>query len=64
MEMENGNLPWKQVTLQLTRILDAGRKGRFLPMDWHGISVCGTVAAAAVYYFKSVFKVGNGEWRM
>tara|TARA_E500000305_G_C3824960_1_gene144602 strand:+ start:135 stop:329 length:195 start_codon:yes stop_codon:yes gene_type:complete len=64
MEMENGNLPWKQVTLQLTRILDAGRKGAFPPMEWHGISVSRLPAAGAVYYFKSVFKVGNGEWRM
>ena len=30
----------QQVTLQLTRIHDACRKGRFPPMDWHGISVC------------------------
>ncbi len=47
MEMENGNLPWKQVTLQLTRILDAGRKERFPPMDWHGISVSRLPAAGA-----------------
>ncbi len=36
----------QQVTLQLTRIHDAGRKERFPPMDWHGISVSRLPAAA------------------
>ena len=34
--------------------------------QWTGMASqsAGSAAAAAVYYFKSVFKVGNGEWRM
>jgi len=65
MEMENGKLPWSQVTLQLTRILDAGRKGAFPPMEWHGISVCGTCSWCRNYYYASGVGAdnGNGEWR-
>ena len=37
----------QQVTLQLTRIHDACRKGRFPPMEWRGISVCKLPAAGA-----------------
>ena len=38
----------QQVTLQLTRIQDACRKGRFPPMEWRGITVswsrsCGSI---------------------
>ena len=38
----------QQVTLQLTRIHDACRKGRFPPMEWRGITVscprsCGSI---------------------
>ena len=58
------SFPGTQVTLQLTRILDAGRKGRFLADAEAWNTSVPAVAAAAVYYFKSVFKVGNGEWRM
>jgi len=36
----------QQVTLQLTRIQDACRKGGFPPMDWRGITVDGLPAAA------------------
>ena len=37
----------QQVTLQLTRIHDACRKGRFPPMEWRGITVGELPAAEA-----------------
>ena len=48
-----------------TRIHDACRKGRFPPMNWHGISVSWSRSWGSNYYYASGlgFGNGNGEWR-
>jgi len=55
----------QQVTLQLTRIHDACRKGRFPPMEWRGISASLVPQLRKYYYYASGVGAGNGngEWR-
>ena len=57
--------PGTKVTLQLTRILDAGSKERFPPMAWPGISGSRLPAAAAspinsLWDWASVMEMENG----